>query len=268
MRKVMTASALSLARFCLYPHAEGTPQPPELPPKARTRSGSATHRNNERYLIGQPYRITDALAEFNVTPAEVTRVYRMHEQFIRWHESELCPPLRPEVAYEYDPATTQARELDIQDRGYPNRVGCVYGTADAVEARPDGALWIVDVKTGFPGYVEKCERNAQLLFLAMAAALVHGATEVRSTILFLDEHSYEVDEAQYDALQLAGFEALIQRAARNAPTAKPTPGPHCDAKFCKHRAPRDPAKAPVALRQFNQWCPAYQAGNSEERIAS
>ena len=93
---------------------------------------------------------------------------------------------------------------------------------------------VFDVKTGRRENVEPASENAQLAALALAAHLAHGVDRVRVGLVFPTANGVVVDEHEYDALDLAAWQAELAELAEKIPTSQPQPSKaacrYCPAK--------------------------------------
>lgn len=156
-------------------------------------------------------------------------------------DEETLAPLkgcRDEPSYALDVATGKARLLGYRlERAYGEaKPGEMFGSADYVRTGGDEVL-VVDLKTGMSD-VPHPSRNAQLRFLALAAASAHGVSRARVGILHAPEgRAHWWSWASFDAFDLATIAAelrtLVERIgyARNDVAAGKTPhltvGEHC-----------------------------------------
>ncbi len=247
----VTASGLSMLRYCAAPFRDDAPVLKERKPGLKTRSGSAVHTLNELAALGVQYQPEDAIVKHEITPTWRAFVYGCHTSWLKWYEAAGRPALRPEVAYEFDTATGDACEIVLQSpRDYPYRDGCVYGTADAVFY--DGeSVRVTDYKTGDPAYYDKASRNAQMLFLSMCAAKVAGVADAIAELQFIETDRVTPDTAEYDYFVLADFEQWLCSRYRDIANAEHTRGDWCRDKWCKLRPTKDYPGCPA-------WAPQQQ----------
>lgn len=139
-----------------------------------------------------------------------------------------------EVAFEYNLATHQAREVGRGvGREYPRKPGCVYGTADLVAVSRDRSLvYVLDFKTGFAD-LGAPEASEQLRFLALCAARVYGALDARVGFVFLREDgSSWTKVGDVSTFDLDLFAADVVALAKDVSERKGNhvEGPHC--RYC------------------------------------
>ena len=159
----------------------------------------------------------------------------------------------PELAYGYTPATGVARLIGANvGRAYNAAPGEFVGSADYVLVA-DNAVTVVDLKTGL-GDVPHPARNAQLRFLALAAARWHGVESARVGILHApDGRTPWWSWATFDAFELEAIavelRTLAERIgyARNdverGRTPRLTVGEHCTYCPARHGCPARVAMA-------------------------
>ena len=159
----------------------------------------------------------------------------------------------PELAYGYTPATGIARLIGSNvGRTYNAAPGEFAGSADYVLVA-DNAVTVVDLKTGM-GDVPHPSRNAQLRFLALAAARWHGVESARVGILHaLEGRTPWWSWATLDAFELEAIavelRTLAERIgyARNdvakGKTPRLTVGEHCNFCPARHGCPARVAMA-------------------------
>lgn len=250
MAKV-TASGLSLLRYCSFPYQDNLSFPPDpMGPKART--GTAVHLMAEWTLTGELGKTRypqDAIIQARVVSSEVSRAYAMYDQWLKWYESLGRPPMRPEVPYEYDVTTGEAREAKTNgQRGYAYEPRSVYGTADH-EWFDGEKLSIYDIKTGRPDSVARARVNTQVGFLGMCAAKVRGVDSVKVSLLFVDEHDVYPDEAELDYFELSDFESWLRERHGAIGTEAPRLGEWCTGCYCKLRKTKTFAGCPAYAEQ-------------------
>lgn len=173
-------------------------------------------------------------------------------------DSETLLPIMgaaPELAYGYTPSTGVARLIGSNvGRAYNAAPGEFAGSADYVLVA-EGLVTVVDLKTGM-GDVPHPARNAQLRFLALAAARWHGVESARVGILHApDGRTPWWSWATLDAFELEAIavelKTLAERIgyARNDVAKGKTPrlvvGEHC--AYCPARF-ACPARVAMAQR--------------------
>ncbi len=245
----VSASALSMLPLCVYPFKDDAIKPAEDKQSPKARKGSAIHRCNEWALAGKKYTPEAAIAEFRVPPADHSFVFKGHEKWLEWWRSTGNKPFRSEVPVEYSTTRRTGRIIPDDDmkgvRGYPYRPGCAYGTADLL-LYEHPTLWVLDVKTGNPKYVEKASVNHQLRLLAMTLLKVFPMAEsIRTTVQFVDEYAVTNDEHITDGLDLDVFESWLCKRYAQIGTCGPTRGEHCHDKWCKWRPQKEFAGCPA-----------------------
>lgn len=125
----------------------------------------------------------------------------------------------PEIAFAVRVADGAVRELGRSiERDYKLGIGEIAGTADLV--RTDGEhVHVLDYKTGRA--VEAAGRNAQLRFLAYAAAKVFAATRATVTLVYVHEDgSTHEDSAELDAFDLAEIPGELRQSWERIGQAK------------------------------------------------
>lgn len=158
-----------------------------------------------------------------------------------------------EVTFSWRPDTGEARRVgDHLERAYPEDDGVFFGTADYSEL--DAFVQVADLKTG-NGDVEPPSRNAQLRFLALAAARYAGADRARVGILHAPEGRTWWEWADLDAFALEEVAVELRRLADRISYARRdvaagrmprlTVGEHC--KWCRARH-GCPARVAMAQR--------------------
>src|SRR6185436_10583912 len=85
-----------------------------------------------------------------------------------------------------------------------------------------GGVHVIDWKTGRQENTAPAATNPQTKLGAVAAARWAGVRRARVSLVYLDEHRYDVDEAEFGALELA-IAAEDLRALRRQVTGGPTP---------------------------------------------
>lgn len=219
---MITSSRLELARRCVgaftLPHTDER--------TVEADAGNERHADDERAINRGD--IPDALAE--AWPGYT------------W---------RAEVAYAYNVATGEARELGAGiHRAYPE-LGpfWVYGTADAVGRGPAGELAVAD-KKGYDA-VTRAAHNPQLRFLALAAARTYGVDDVDIAIT---HEVRSIDRARMEAFDL-DEEALLTKQT------------YFDVAQAQHDA-RNGLPVAFATGRHCRWCPAFGACPEQRKLVA
>lgn len=166
----------------------------------------------------------------------------------RWPDLEW----RAEVAFAYNVATGQGRELGVAiGRGY-EAAGAesfeVCGTADVV-GYGRGKLVILDWKSFDPN-VSRAAQNAQLHVIALAAARAYGLLEAEVAI----HHEVRgLDVAALDALDLDAFAADVAQLVADVAKVR-----------AAHRAGLPLTFSPG---QHCRYCPAFHACPQQQQLA-
>jgi hypothetical protein len=173
-------------------------------------------------------------------------------------EPATLAPLRgaaPELAYGYTPATGVARLIGSNvGRAYNAAPGEFVGSADYVLVA-DNAVTVVDLKTGL-GEVPHPSRNAQLRFLALAAARWHGVESARVGILHAPDgraawwswatvDAFELEAIAVELRTLAERIGYARNDVERGRTPRLTVGEHCT--YCPARF-GCPARVAMAQR--------------------
>ena len=164
-----------------------------------------------------------------------------------------------EVTFSWRPDTGEARRVgDHLERAYPEEDGIYFGTSDYYSVSPSGWIEIVDLKTG-NGAVEPPARNAQLRFLALAAARSVGADKARVGILHATGERTWWERAELDAFDLEMVAVDLRNLAERIDWARRdvergqmprvTVGDHC--KWCQSRH-GCPARVAMAQRMAGE----------------
>lgn len=260
MSRRLSASRLQLAGACLFPFREDVPWTDTGDVKPR-RLGTGFHELTAAQVNGRiPAELEEDIAE------EAWALFATWEAE-RWPSIQLGPTAEAEVTFALDPVNGTARLLGKDlGRDYSGALpGELVGTADLVQVdhprefprKPgEGAstmpgtpvVWITDWKTGRKR--GSAEKNAQLRFLAAAAAKVYGAEQVYVSLCYVRPEGVEVDAHLFEAFELevvipSEVRALLEDAAKG--DAEPSLGPHCDGLD-------DDLFCPARLA-----CPAYRA---------
>jgi hypothetical protein len=161
----------------------------------------------------------------------------------------------PELAYGYTPSTGIARLIGANvGRNYNAAPGEFVGSADYVLVA-DGLVTVVDLKTGL-GDVPHPSRNAQLRFLALAAARWHGVESARVGILHAPDgrtpwwswatlDAFELEAIAVELRTLAERIGYARNDVAKGKTPRLTVGEHCT--FCPARF-GCPARVAMAQR--------------------
>lgn len=165
-------------------------------------------------------------------------------------------PLRgaaPELAYGYTPATGVARLIGSNvGRAYNAAPGEFVGSADYVLVA-DSAVTVVDLKTGLSD-VPHPSRNAQLRFLALAAAKWHGVESARVGILHAPDgrtpwwswatlDAFELEEIAVELKTLAERIGYARNDVAKGKTPRLVVGEHCTHCPARHGCPARVAMA-------------------------
>lgn len=160
---------------------------------------------------------------------------------------------RDEVAYAYDVTTGAARLLgERMGRNYHQRPSEFAGSADYVRVEA-GRVVVVDLKTGM-GETPHPARNAQLRFLAMAAARTHGVEAARVGLLLAPEgqeprwqwadlDAFELEAVAVELRTLAERIGWARQAVESGKTPRLTVGEHCAHCPARHGCPARVAMA-------------------------
>lgn len=259
MSSRLSASRLALAGACLYPFRPDVPWADTGDVHAR-RLGTATHDLIAARINGRPEK------ELEEDVAEDAWAFYASWEIERWPSILLGPDERAaEVTLALNPVTGEARVLgkDLARDYSGAKEGELVGTADLVQVdrpreiprnagggtmRGTPVVWITDWKTGMKR--GSAEKNAQLRFLAAAAARAYGAEQVYVTLCYVRPEGVELDTAMFTGFELdtiipEELRALVDDAAKG--DAEPSLGPHCDGLG-------DDLFCPARLV-----CPAYRA---------
>ena len=186
--------------------------------------GTKVHAEVAAHVSGAATEATTDRAVYDAAESVVTWWQNRRDTHDVWHA---------EPAYVLDVERGRARHVGNNiGRSYP-RVGPfeMAGSADIV-GLSEGAAVVYDVKTGRPENVEPVAENAQLRTLALAVHLAHGVDRVRVGLVF--PSGPVVDEHEYDALDLAAWQAELAELVDAVPTSQPRPSKsacrYCPAK--------------------------------------
>ena len=224
MRATMSkVSALRECQFWARPEAQWV----YTPAGPAAEFGTAVHAEIAGQVSGTATVATDDQAVRAAAESVVTWWQNQRDQHDRWHA---------EPAYVLDVERGRARHVgDNIGRSYP-RVGPfeMAGSADIV-GLSHAVASVYDVKTGRPENVEPVSDNAQLRTLALAVHLAHGVDRVRVGLVFPTASSGPVvEEHEYDALDLAAWQAELAALVDAVPTSVPRPSKsacrYCPAK--------------------------------------
>lgn len=225
--KLLSASSLNLASRCLHPWTTSQPWP-EREDSDASAHGTAVHRAIE-------LRLTTGCWEMG-SHDSVRAVARHAVELIESVATKEA--FQAELPFALDPRSGEARRLPSRGaRDYSDaRRGELVGTADLVVVSP-GSILVRDWKTGRQEHAQPAAEHAQLRFLALAAARVHGATRARVEAVYLSEEGARVDGADFDELDLLEIESeLRDLAERLVHPSPPVPGRHCHDLYCPIRA--------------------------------
>ncbi len=156
-----------------------------------------------------------------------------------------CETFMTEVALGINWVTNEAEVFpDVKDRGYPDRPGWQFGTADIVAVLKTGELLVADWKTGGKDGAEE-----QLLSLAAGFRLCmpyfkfdNGGSNIsfrsiRTLCLQVNEYGVWPDEATVSQEQIeAHWDAMRFQWEDIGKRNTPVPGIHCTALYCPHLA--------------------------------
>jgi hypothetical protein len=123
-------------------------------------------------------------------------------------------------------------------RRYPKTgEGWICGTIDAA-VEHNGELVVIDHKTG-GGHgtdwsaIAPAEDNLQLRAGAYCVAKHLGYSRARIELHHVQQSgAIEVDSAEVDAIDLAGFPQIVRELLAAVDSSRPQPGNHCVSKFC------------------------------------
>jgi len=219
---------------CLYafrPDVESAPRPPGK----EARVGLITHTLAECHVSGRTVSHDDA------DPHDLATAMGLFQgPFRGWLDSrtwEAC-----EIGLRYDAENDRAEKGPRRgEPGYEDVGPMVLpGTLDLV-AIADGALWIVDIKTG-----KKDNAHAEQLYAqAVAASRLYGIA--RAFVGFVFPRKTKCDEPTWEPLDADRLDAeagRIRRKLRLIPEAQPVVGRECF--FCEARA-ACPAQQPAPI---------------------
>ncbi len=146
--------------------------------------------------------------------------------------------VRTERAYAYDPQMDEARVLPAAyHRDYRDCKPWEIPASNDVEwtVLSGSRVVVIDWKTGFRG-ADPAAENAQLALLCLMAARASGAKDAVGYIAHVDdEGNVSATETYYSAQQLDQLAALLADLPAQIAEAQPSPGDHCETKFCKLR---------------------------------
>lgn len=233
MRRLPSASHLELAEYCVWPWA-GAGRWPERPSSPAAAYGIAFHLVVARLVTGQPPKVEEVAAKHELLPADERRLAASIPRIVDFLEGDLGVRGEAEVGLVFNLSDGRARTAE---RTAPRGPDELYGAADHIVPRADGKLVVRDWKTGERAKGKAPRETRQLRFLALAAARVWGATEVRVELAFVDEDGAELVGDDLDALDLMIVEGeLAQLQERVEAPPRPVPGPWCDRYYCPTRA--------------------------------
>jgi hypothetical protein len=135
-----------------------------------------------------------------------------------------------ELSIRYDVATGKAR---VADRFDSRVAGEWTSIVDYLGVRA-GEVLVRDWKTGRQQHTEPARANLQVRLGAVAAARAFGVRRARVELVYLDADDYEIDGADFGALELAtiAHELRELRGKLTQGPTPPTPGPHCTTRYC------------------------------------
>jgi hypothetical protein len=175
-----------------------------------------------------PVNVAAIGAVHALSPEEVDRIGRVAAGFSK--NVRVKPGWRAEIAFAYDPDTDRGRELPTKGhRDYgaagPNEFA---GTVDVVSMDLD-LVEITDWKFGRRENVKVPGSNAQLRFLALAAARTYDVDRARVRIGFVDDDGGVLFESSdLDAFELDAIAAeMADLAARLRAPGAPEPEQLC-----------------------------------------
>lgn len=236
-RTLPTASGLQLAHAC--PASQALPVV-----DTSWRSGELGRDKHE------------ALAGLLATPQATAHPEASASWVAGIDDPEFTDPLRgsfSEAAFAWDVASGKGRLLGFNlGRNYDVAPSEFAGAADYYRPEP-GGVSVVDLKTGL-GDVPHPSRNAQLRFLALAAARWHGVESARVGILHAPEGqtprwawaTLDAFELETVALELRTLAERIAKARRDVyedTTPRLTVGEHCTYCPARHGCPARVAMA-------------------------
>lgn len=245
MSRRLSASRLALAGACLYPFRADVPWADTGDVRAR-RLGTGTHELIAAQVNGRiPAELEEDVAE------DAWALFAVWESE-RWSSIQLGPKAEAEVTFALNLATGAARILGKDlGRDYSGaKEGELVGTADLVQVdypaevpsksgggtMPGRAVvHIKDWKTGRKRGT--AEHNAQLRFLAAAAARVYDAERVYVTLDYLRPEGVEPDSHSFTGfeLEVVLLEEVRALVADALPDVAPSLGLHCDDFYCPAR---------------------------------
>jgi len=222
----ITASKLPLVEHCQWwarPDVEWDQRPSES-----SLLGSAVHYFIEQAILGNRVTMDQLAHKFFLHEALVPNLRYMCEAWAR--KFPLFPNTwTPEVSLACDVTTLKAREIG-RNRDYSKKTETeIPGTSDIVSYE-DGIVHIIDWKTGRQIGLARPSQNAQLLFLAMCAAKIHGVSRARLTLCHIMPDKVDAVEDEVDEMVLAA--AAYQLRHLRPDESSPNKGWWCRYKFC------------------------------------
>lgn len=218
----------------------------------RTWAGSGAKWYNEE-VVAAPERTDGVLfheqadmivktgCHYPALPEKVGIMVAHAEKYLRDELVPRCHVLQSEVAVGVNWITGDTERLpEVKGRGYPDRKGWQFGTADLVGILTTGELLIADWKTG-----GKDGAKEQLLSLACALQeatwayenLCRGLRPVITLCLQVNEHGVWPEEHSVSQEELENhWEAMRQLWQVIDEPTEPVPGVHCTALYCPHLA--------------------------------
>jgi hypothetical protein len=218
-----TSSQHDLADACLFPWTSGLPW---------SRSWSDEHADdgNQVHVLAAALALGDPIQLAGLPDSVVESVFRVAEILEGDHEQGTVV-LAVEVGFAFDPATGRVRYADPDEVRDPE---LLYGHADIVLRRADGALILRDWKNGVRALRKRVENTRQLRTYAVGAALVWGADEVVVELAHVGQGRLWIDRGTLDSMDLgahrAWLRALPGRIAEGR--ALPVLGRHCRDYYC------------------------------------
>ena len=214
---IARASRLPLLRQCAWWSRTDVREPAQRVSggTSSTYRGSAVHSAIEATVRGQPVpELDDESAPF----------------FARWREWWATRGIAEAVAIEqrfvFETATSEIALVDAYD---PEETGVVVGTPDLIARDADGALVVLDWKTGddWQHYTDPAKENLQLKTYALFVARRWEVAPVRVEIVRIGTEGVTTDVHEWDALDLADHEAWLDSHVRAGVPSEPVPGLHC-----------------------------------------
>ncbi|HEU5276804.1 MAG TPA: PD-(D/E)XK nuclease family protein [Xanthobacteraceae bacterium] len=230
-----TASSLELARECVWPWCPDAVRVDTSNPDAQF--GSAGHEVIASLINGDALFFGELAKKYGLDPEkDGPRLKRICDGFNE--KIRIKPGWRAEIAFAYDPDTDRGRELPLAGHRDYSAAGPseFVGTADLVTMDIVGPMRaretlveITDWKFGRRDNVTVPASNAQLRFLALAAARTFGVERARVRIGFVDDEGGVLFESsEMDSFEIEAVAAeLVAIARRLRETSTPVPRAHC-----------------------------------------